>query len=321
MSCAHFLPALPCILPNFCPVKYQDYYKVLGVEKSATAEEIKKAYRKKAQQHHPDLNPNSPSAETRFKEVNEAYEVLGNPDSRRKYDLLGQNWKQYENFERGFGGNPFGQRTPGPGEEQGSILDDFSDFFRTFFGGEARPQGRTRTSGRPGARDREAVLRIGLEEAFRGGEKTIRLDGERVKLTLPRGVTDGKRLRLKGRGESDPFTGEPGDMYLKIKLIPHPRFERKGDDLYLRQPIDLFTALLGGTLEVETLDGTVRIPIQPGTQNDTSLRLKDKGMPTSATGADRGALFVKLLVQLPTHLSAQERTLLEQLRDLRKTPV
>lgn len=300
-------------------MQYQDYYKLLGVEKSATQDEIKKAYRKKAQQYHPDLNPNDPQAEANFKQVNEAYEVLGDPAARRKYDLLGKNWKQYENFEKGFGGNPFGSSSGGFGEGEGTILDDFSDFFRTFFGGEPKQ----RSSGqvpRKGAGDREATLRIHLEEAYRGGSKAIRLDGEKVKLTLPPGVADGQKLRMKGKGKLDPYTGEPGDMYLKVKLIPHPRFERKGDDLHLRHSIDLYTALLGGHTEVDTFDGTVRVPIKAGTQADTNLRLKDKGMPVQGKSGARGALYIKLLIHLPTDLTAEEKRLFEELRKLRSKP-
>lgn len=291
---------------------------MLGVDKKATAEEIKKAYRKKAQQYHPDLNPNDPKAEARFKEINEAYEVLGNPDSRKKYDLLGQNWKQYENFEQGFGGNPFTGFGGGTKDDSGSILDDFSDFFRTFFGGEPRTRGGGTAQPRKSVGDREAILRIQLEEAFHGGSKTIRLDGERIKINLPKGVTDGQKLRLKGKGQLDPYTGQPGDMYLKVKLIPHKRFERKGDDLHVRQAIDLYTALLGGQTEIETFDGTVRIPIKPGTQNDATLRLKDKGMPIQGGSGALGALYVKLTVELPSSITDEERKLLEQLRDLKK---
>ncbi|MDX2063331.1 MAG: J domain-containing protein [Bacteroidia bacterium] len=300
-------------------MKFQDYYQVLGVSKSASAEEIKKAYRKKAQQYHPDLNPNNPQAEARFKEITEAYEVLGNPESRQKYDLLGKNWKQYENAGSGFGGgSPFGGGAGG----DGGIFDGFSDFFRTFFSGgdPESPLRKPRGGNAGGPGDREAVLRIQLEEAFAGGAKTIRLDGELVKVNLPPGAKDGQKFRLKGKGGVDPLTGAPGDMYLKVKLIPHARYERKGDDLHTRQTLDLYTALLGGETVIDTLDGPVKVPIAAGTQTDTVLRLKDKGMPIQGQSGARGALYVKLFVELPKHLSAEEKRLLVQLQALRKQP-
>lgn len=291
---------------------YQDYYKVLGVPKSATQDEIKKAYRKLAQQYHPDLN-SKPDAEARFKQITEAYEVLGNPDDRKKYDLLGKNWKQYETG--GFGGGGFNP------QDAGEVFGDFSDFFRTFFnrGGDTGG-GRSKAPASKGE-DREAELRVSLEEAYKGGAKNIRLDGEALKLNLPAGVKDGQRLRMKGKGNASPFTGELGDLYLKVKMLPHPRFERKGDDLHTRISIDLYTALLGGDIELETLGGgTIRLPVAEGTQNDALLRLKDKGMPIAGKPGTFGVLYIKLHVELPKKLSAEEKKLVAQLAQLRKQP-
>ena len=318
---------------------FKDYYATLGVAKTATEKEIKQAYRKLARKHHPDLNQGNKAAEARFKEINEAYEVLGDSDKRKKYDELGANWRLYEQQMRN-GETPFGARpgrqgggrtsyrtmTPEEMEELFGDENPFSDFFTTFFGGGegfgtggggSRGGGRRR---RPG-RDVENEIELSLEEAYHGTTRRLVLhhDGE-VKhqdVRFPAGVTDGSRVRVSGQGEQGVGGAESGNLYLRVRLAPHPVFERKDRDVYVKASVPLMTAVLGGEAQVQTLSGkptTLRIP--PFTQNGVLLRLKGYGMPTVGKTDQRGDLYARVHVQLPTSLSDEERTHYEALRKL-----
>jgi curved DNA-binding protein len=324
---------------------FKDYYSTLGVAKTATDKELKQAYRKLARKHHPDVNPSDKSAETRFKELNEAYEVLGDPVKRKKYDELGSNWRQYEQAGAGGGfdprqgayGAPFGGQQPGgfrtmSEEEMHAIFGDespFSDFFQTFFGG-AGPDaaggpepGRARggrSRARPG-RDVEQELELGLEDAFHGAMRRFSIDydgqARTVDVRIPAGVTDGSRVRVAGEGEHGTGGAKSGDLYLRIRLAPHPKFERKGKDLYLRVPLPLTTAVLGGEAEVTTLGGkALRLKIPPTTQNGQVFRLKGHGMPTAGKPDQHGDLYATADVQLPRQLTDEMRTHFEALRSL-----
>src|SRR4051812_1273887 len=281
-------------------MEFRDYYQTLGVAKTASDKEIKQAYRKLARKHHPDVNPGDKSAESRFKEINEAYEVLGDPEKRKKYDELGANWRMYEQAGAGAGapgagypgGNPFGGGSwnvnTGPGGYRTMTEDDmremfgdenpFSDFFQTFFGGSAGAETggqRTARGGRPRARagrDVEQEIELGLEDAFNGTMRRLAMsmDGQHrtVDVRIPAGVTDGSRVRVTGEGEHGSGGGTSGDLYLRIRLAEHPTFQRKGRDLYTRVPVPLTTAVLGGEAEVTPLSGKpVRLKIPPTTQN------------------------------------------------------
>jgi curved DNA-binding protein len=306
---------------------YKDYYQVLGVPKTATEEEIKKAYRKLARKFHPDLNPNNKAAEERFKAVNEAYEVLGAADNRRKYDELGSNWKQYEQqksareaYEQQYReqmrqqGGARSSRASGPPDEDpfGDSGGGFSDFFRTFFGG-SEPQRPAASNSKAG--DLRATASFTLEDAYRGGPQSLQVGGQPLRLTLKPGFKDGQRLKIKGRGATT--SSGPGDLYLTLRVAPNPQFERRGDDLYTTAPLDVYTALLGGDLQVPTLTGPVKITVPPDTAPDTQLRLRGKGMPIYAQAGQFGALFVTLKLELPKALSPKEKELLTQLRALR----
>jgi DnaJ-class molecular chaperone len=334
---------------------FKDYYSTLGVAKTATAKEIKAAYRKLARKHHPDVNPGDKSAEGKIKDLNEAYEVLSDADKRKKYDELGANWRAYEQAGQGagagagytrgfdpsqgggwnvnFGGGGGGSRTMTEEEMRdmfGGGASPFSDFFNTFFGGgqqEEEPRGRARNtrSGRVAraGRDVEQEMDLGLEDAFHGAMRrlSISFDGEprSVDVRIPAGVSDGARVRIAGEGERGSGGGKAGDLYLRLRIATHPQFERKGRDLYTHVPIGLTTAVLGGEVEVKTLGGkSLRLKIPPTTQNAQVFRLKGHGMPVTGKPEEHGDLYATVDVQLPRDLSPEQRAHFEALQKLEK---
>jgi len=320
---------------------YKDYYKILGVNKNATKEEISQAFRKLARKYHPDVNPDDKSAEEKFKEINEAHEVLSDADKRKKYDQFGAQWQQYtrtggrpEDFDWSkWGSQPGGgyTRTVSPEEFQqmfGGGVGGFSAFFEALFGGGFGGRGRSARSQQFGGfddlfqqqarrgRDSEHTVQVTLEEAFQGAARTLQYEGGRkIEAKIPRGVSTGSRVRLKGQGEGAP--GGSGDLYLKVEVLPHSVFVRDGDDLKSTIPLDLYTALLGGEVDVAAIDKKVRMTIPPETQNGRVFRLNGLGMPNLRDPKKRGDLYVTVDVQLPKGLSAEEKRLLEQLRNLR----
>jgi DnaJ-class molecular chaperone len=325
-------------------VDFKDYYATLGVSKTASDKEIKQAFRKLARKYHPDVNPGDKAAEAKFKEINESYEVLGDPDKRKKYDELGANWRLYEQQARS-GGQPFGGAWgPAPGggarasyrtmtpEEMEELFGDsnpFSDFFTTFFGGggpgfsgttDTREPRGARARRRAG-RDIENEIELALEDAYHGATRRLLLhhDGhaKHVDVRIPAGVTDGSRVRVSGEGEQGVGGAESGNLYLRVRLAPHPVFERKGRDLYVKSPVPLTTAVLGGEANVQTLSGKpARLRIPPLTQNGQLFRLKGYGMPAAGKADETGDLYARVDVQLPTRLSEKEREHFEALRKL-----
>jgi curved DNA-binding protein len=323
-------------------MEFKDYYSTLGVAKTATDKEIKQAYRKLARKHHPDVNPGDKTAE-RFKEINEAYEVLGDPAKRKKYDELGSNWRMYEQAGAGgpAGGGPggwnvnFGGGGPGGGfrtmtedemREMFGDSDPFSDFFHTFFGGATRgaEAGTRRGSGRSRARqgrDVEHELELGLEDAYHGATRRLSMthDGEArtVDVRIPPGVGEGSRVRVGGEGERGSGGAQSGDLYLRIRQRPHPTFERKGRDLYVRVTVPLTTAVLGGEVEVTTLAGKpLRLKIPPTTQNSQVFRLRGHGMPVVGKPQEFGDLYATAEVELPRSLTPEQRAHFEALQKL-----
>jgi len=302
---------------------YKDYYKILGVSKKASQEEIKKAYRKLAMKYHPDKNQGDAKAEARFKEVSEAYEVLGNAENRKKYDQLGANWKHYEKngayANQGFGHGQYGGYYSGG--TGGINMDDlfsgggFSDFFKTFFGGSFGGGGQSRTSRDVRGADYSTKLTITLLEAYNGTERMIDVKGRTIKVKVGRGVKDGQKLRVKGKGGSSAAGGSSGDLYIQVVVLPDPRFKREGNNLYTTIEADLYTAVLGGKVGVDTIKGTVSINIPAGTQNGKTLRLKNMGMPDYSHPVVTGDLFVKVHIRIPKKLKPEERALFEKLRD------
>src|SRR5690606_5332292 len=302
---------------------FKDYYTVLGVDKQASQDEIKKAYRKLALKYHPDKNPGDKAAEEKFKEVAEAHEVLGDPEKRKKYDQLGANWRQYENADFGSGGRP---ASFGRGRGYGDLYGDaegifgsgsgFSDFFESFFGsmgmGGAGSAGYSFDFGAPSA-DLQGELSINLEEAYHGTERTVDLGGEKIKLRIKPGAYDGLKLKIKGKGTQG-GDGSRGDLYLTVKVASHPRFERKGDDLHLEQPVDVFVALAGGKQVVDTFSGKLNIRLAECTPNGKRVRFKGKGMPVYNKPGSYGDLYVKLVVKMPERLTAEQRQVLNKLK-------
>ena len=299
-------------------VKFKDYYEVLGVPRGASGDEIRKTYRKLARQYHPDVNPNDKSAEEKFKEINEAYEVLSDADKRKRYDELGANWKSGAEF------------TPPPGAQNGRVdftgfgdafggargASDFSDFFESLFG--RRGSARSSADFRMPPQDIEAEISLTLEEAHRGVKRNITLQSsgtDRLKsleVTIPPGVREGTVIRLAGQGEPGTSGGPPGDLYLHVRIEPHPLFEIVGDaDVQIEFPAAPWEAALGAQVNVPTLDGPVEMKIPPGTQGGTRLRLRGQGLNKRRGG--RGDQYVKIKIVIPPKLTARERSLFEKL--------
>jgi curved DNA-binding protein len=311
---------------------YKDYYKLLGVSKNADEKEIKRAYRKLAREFHPDVNPGDANAQERFKEINEAYEVLGDSEKRAKYDQFGASWQQYQNMGGAPGGFDWSRWTGGgfPGGtrvEFGGDLGDlfgggsggFSDFFTALFG-DAGPRsggfGR-RGRGRMRGQDLEQPVEITLDEAFRGTHRLLEKGGRRLDVKIPRGVKTGARIRVAGEGGPGGSGMPTGDLYLKVTVAPHAVFTRDGDNLRRQIDLDLYTAVLGGEVRVGTLDGHVTLKVPPETQSGRTFRLRGMGMPKVKKPDQRGDLYVKVRVQLPQKLNEREKQLFRELANIR----
>jgi curved DNA-binding protein len=313
-------------------MEYKDYYKILGVAKTASAKDIKATYRRLARKHHPDVNPGNKQAEARFKEINEAYDVLSDPEKRRRYDELGANWSAYQQSGWPPPGGPFGRgrvRVKVGGFEEGD-LGGFSEFFRTFFGGGGfggRGFGGREAGGWSGedleggfgvrpapSADIEREVELTLEEAVLGTTRTLRGGSARtVEVKIPPGMRDGSRIRVSGEGGK--AGGKAGDLYLRVRLARHPRFEVQGDDLVTAATVPLTTAVLGGEVEVATLNGRASVKIPAGTPPERVFRLKGQGLPLQGR-QEHGDLLVTVRVKLPSSLSRRERELFEELQRL-----
>jgi len=309
---------------------YIDYYKVLGVGKTATQDEIKSAYRKLARKHHPDLNPNDKEAHRRFQQINEANEVLSDPEKRKKYDQYGKDWQHAEAFEKaqqsagrqggggaGFGASGFGGFGGGAGESaEGFGGGEFSDFFESLFGHGSRGS-RGRQSAYRG-QDYQAELHLGLADAAATHQQVLTINDRKIRITIPAGVENGQVIKLKGHGGQGTSGGPAGDLYITFIVAEDPRWRRDGNDLYTVATPDLYTAILGGDVLVDTLDGKVKLKIKPETPNGTSLRLKGKGFPVYKKEGQHGDLFVTVEIRLPSNLSDKERELFRELQKIRE---
>jgi len=312
---------------------YKDYYQILGVPRSASEKEIKRAYRRLARQYHPDKNPDDKAAEERFKEINEAHEVLADADKRGKYDRLGAQWRQWQHMGYDPRDFDFGQwragGAPRHGRAQYGNPDDlfggsgtFSDFFQSIFGGGMGGQPRmrwqqTQPQNRRG-QDYEQPVEITLEEAFQGTSRLLEGGGRRLEVKIPPGVKTGSKVRISGQGGAGPGRGPAGDILLRVQVLPHQVFEREKDDVHCEVPVELYTALLGGEVRVPTLTGTVRLKIPAETQNGRSFRLRGQGMPHLRDPDHRGDLFARVKLALPQQLSEQEKELIRELAKLRE---
>lgn len=314
---------------------YIDYYQVLGVNKKASQDEIKKAFRKLARKHHPDLNPNDPTAKDKFQAINEANEVLSDPEKRKKYDEYGEHWKHADEFEAqkqaryqnnrsdfgGFGGSGFGTDQSGAywyssdGQEfSGNHAGGFSDFFEEMFGYRASGGGSANAGFR--GQDYHANLNLSLREAAQTHKRVLAINGKNIRITIPAGVTNGQVIKLKGYGGEGMNGGPTGDLYLTFVIADDPAFKRLGNDLYVEVTIDLYTALLGGEQLIDTLEGKVRLKVKPETQTGTKVRLKGKGFPIYKKEGQAGDFIVTYHVKLPTNLTEQQKELFRKLQSM-----
>ena len=315
-------------------MEYKDYYQVLGVGKDADEKDIKRAFRRLARQCHPDVNPGDAQAEERFKEINEAYEVLSDPEKRGKYDQLGSAWQDWGRTGGRPGDFDWSRWAPGAPGGQGvhvrygtvEDLDDlfgggspFSDFFGQIFGGMGGGGGAT-----PGGfqyrvrpqrgQDYEQEVEISLPEAYHGTTRHMQKDGRQLEVKIPPGARTGTRIRMAGEGGAGATSGAPGDLYLRVKVLSDSQFKRQDDDLHVTVPLDVYTAVLGGHVQVETLSGPVKLTIPAGTQNGRRFRLRGKGMPSLRQTEQRGDLYARVDVHLPQQLTSRQRELFEELR-------
>ncbi len=311
---------------------YKDYYQILGVSKNADEKEIKKAYRKLARKYHPDVNPGDKVAEAKFKDVNEANEVLSDSEKRKMYDQFGSQWQQYQragggntdDFFRQWGGARGTTRTINPEDLNdifGSGGSGFSSFFESLFGGQGVggfQQGNFQNFNQvQKGQDVEQTIDVTIEEAFHGTTRALQFtNGRSIQVNIPRGVDTGSKVRVKGQGQPGYSGGQPGNLYLIVQMQPS-KYERDGDNLTIEVPVDLYTAVLGGTVEVSAPDKTVKLTIPAGTENGKRIRLRGLGMPNLRNNKKRGDLFAKINIQIPTNLSEKEQQLFEELRALR----
>jgi curved DNA-binding protein len=299
---------------------FVDYYKTLGVPKSASAEDIKKAYRKLARKLHPDINPNDKEAHKKFQQINEANEVLSDPEKRKKYDQYGQDWKHADQFEKakqqqgrqGFGGGNFGGGDFGSYTYSGGEDSEFSDFFESLFGGSKARRSQAKYRGQ----DYSAELHLSLTDAYKTHKQTLTINGKNVRITIPAGVENGQVIRLKGYGSAGANGGPNGDLLITFVMNNNTSFRRDGNDLNKTEDIDLYTALLGGEKTIDTLDGKIKLKVAPGTQNGTKIRLKGKGFPVYKKEGEFGDLYITWNVKLPTHLTEKQKELFTELSKL-----
>ncbi len=309
-------------------MEFIDYYKILELDRSATQADVKKSYRKLARKYHPDLNPNDKDAQARFQQINEAHEVLSDPEKRKKYDQYGKDWKHAEQFENaqrqqgyqgggyqgGFGG--FGGGTQG--SYSGSFDDDtFSDFFEQMFGGGRGRGGDSSRQAHFKGQDFNAELHVDLRDVYTSQKQTLTVNGKNIRLTIPAGVEHGQTIKIKGHGGPGIQGGPKGDLYITFNIINNTPFKREKENLYKTEEIDLYTALLGGEITAETFNGLVKLTVKPETQTGTKIKLKGKGFPKYKKEGQFGDLYITYKVTMPTNLSAKEKELFRELQKLR----
>lgn len=296
---------------------YIDYYKILGLDKSASQEEVKKAYKKLARKYHPDLNPNDPEAHHKFQEINEANEVLSDPDKRKKYDQYGEHWKHADEFEAQQQHRQY-QKNQGGGTFWSSSGDgsEFSDFFEQMFGGSARSSQGSRGSYSFRGQDYTTELQVSLTDAAKTHKQIITVNGKNLRITIPAGIADGQTIKLKGQGGPGVNGGPAGDLYITFNIPEDSRFKRAGDDLYVTVPLNLYTAILGGEQIIETMDGKVKLNVKPGTQNGSKIRLKGKGFPVYKKEGTFGDLIVTYSIEIPVNLTEKQKELFREIQSL-----
>lgn len=301
-------------------MNYKDYYKILGVDKNASQKDIKKAYRKLAAKYHPDKNPDDKAAEQKFKEINEANQVLSDPEKRKQYETLGANWEAYQ---QGTYDPNQGQRRRRGGGQSYTFQGDPSDFFEQFFGGQFGGSGGQRQRQRRpySGQDVEAMMEITFQEAYHGSSRIFEWEGKKMRIKIKPGAYHEQKIKIKGKGYASPSGGGRGDLYIVFSMIPDVRFERAGVNLICKANVPLYTAVLGGKIDVPTMTRTVKMTIPKGTNTGKTLRLKGKGMPQYDKPNKFGDLLVKVNVVMPTDLSPEEIDLFERLRAMREEGV
>ena len=295
-------------------MNFVDYYKLLGIDKTATPKDIKNAYRKLARKYHPDLNPNDKDAKRNFQQINEANEVLSDPEKRKKYDQYGKDWQHSEQFEKqkqyqqqssNFGGTTYaGSQSEG----------DFSDFFESLFGG-ATGAGRSRQVKYRGE-DFTAELQLELIDAYKTHKRTLTINGKKIRITIPAGIENGQTIKIAGHGGKGKNGGPDGDLYITFTIANHPKFKRSGDDLFTSVDLDLYKAVLGGEITIDTLSGKVKLKVKPETQNGSKVKLKNKGFPVYKNEGMYGDLYVTYFIKIPTNLTEKQKSLFNQLSEL-----
>ena len=294
-------------------MEFIDYYKILGIDKHASEEDIKKAYRKLARKLHPDLNPNDKEAHQKFQQINEANEVLSDPEKRKKYDTYGKDWQQAGQFEQQQRSGRQQQNTGGQQFYENADAGDFSSFFDSMFGGSGRSSRQTKFRGQ----DYNAELKLNLTDALVTHQQTLAVNGKNIRITIPAGIEHGQIIKLKGYGSPGVNGGPAGDLYITFAISAHPAYKRLGNDLFTTVKIDLYTALLGGEKTIETLTGKVKLTVKPETQPGTKIRLKGKGFPVYKKEGETGDLYITYEVELPTHLTEEQKKLFIELSKLK----
>lgn len=295
-------------------MEFIDYYKILEISKTATEVDIKTAYRKLARKFHPDVNPNNKEAENKFKEINEANEVLSDQEKRKKYDTYGKDWKHADAFEEAKKQQGQSQRASGQPNQSGGYSGDFSDFFESMFGGQAGSRSRqTKFRGQ----DLNAELHLTLKDVYKKQQQTLTVNGKNIRLTFPAGIENGQTIKVEGHGAPGVNGGPHGDLYITFIIENKTKFKRDGSDLHTTVEVDLYTALLGGDLVVDTFEGKVKLKIVPETQSGAVVKLKGKGFPVYKKENHYGDLYINYKVQLPTNLSEKEKELLRELKKMR----
>ncbi|MFY7936851.1 MAG: DnaJ C-terminal domain-containing protein [Flavobacterium sp.] len=296
-------------------MEFIDYYNILEIQKTSTEADIKAAYRKLARKYHPDLNPNDENAKKKFQQINEANEVLSDPEKRKKYDKYGKDWKHADEFEKANQQQSQSRTSGGQqsyGSSGGDFSGDFSEFFESMYGSGARTK-QTKFRGQ----DLNAELHLNLMDVYKSQQQTLTVNGKNIRLTIPAGVENGQVIKISGHGTPGVNGGPNGDLYITFTIANHPKFKREGSNLYATVDVDLYTALLGGDLQVDTLDGKVKLKVAPETQSSTKVKLKGKGFPVYKKEGEFGDLYITYNVKHPTNLTEKEKELFTELSKLR----
>ena len=293
---------------------FVDYYKVLGVEPSATPQDIKNAYRKLARKFHPDLNPNDKDAKKKFQEINEANEVLSDPEKRKKFDQYGKDWQHAEEFEKAGQHQNQSSNTQGQNNTGANFNGDFSEFFEQMFGGSGAKSRNNQVKYR--GEDYNAELHIDFLDAYKTHKQTISVNGNNLRITVPAGIENGQTIKISGHGGSGINSGPNGDLYITFTISDHPQFKRLGTDLYATKDIDLYTAVLGGDVTIDTLNGQVKVKVKPGLQSGTKIKLKEKGFPVYKNEGQYGNLIITYNVKTPSDLTEEQKELFTKLSNL-----